>query len=112
MPTTASEAINGRASRATDGNSGTAYRQKPKVPIFSITPARIIDPATGAWTCASGSQVWTGNMGTLIANARAKAPTTHGPYVWSACASGEIAPQPFALAEQVPTSRSAGTSAL
>ena len=31
------------------------------------------DPAVGAWTCASGSQVWNGNSGTLIANASANA---------------------------------------
>ena len=28
----------------------------------------------GASTCASGSQVWNGNIGTLIAKARKKAP--------------------------------------
>ena len=33
----------------------------------------MIDPAVGACTCASGSQVWNGNSGTLIANASAKA---------------------------------------
>src|SRR2546427_2814809 len=30
----------------------------------------------GASTCASGSQVWNGNIGTLIANARKKAPNS------------------------------------
>ena len=39
------------------------------MPIFSSTPARITEPAVGASTCASGSQVWNGNIGTLIANA-------------------------------------------
>jgi hypothetical protein len=43
------------------------------VPIFSITPARMTEPAVGASTCASGSQVWNGNSGTLIANASANA---------------------------------------
>ena len=33
-------------------------------------------PAVGASTCASGSQVWNGNMGTLIAKARKKATNT------------------------------------
>jgi hypothetical protein len=36
-------------------------------------PARITEPPVGASTCASGSQVWTGNIGTLIAKVRAKA---------------------------------------
>jgi hypothetical protein len=30
-------------------------------------PAKITEPAVGAWTWASGSQVWNGNIGTLIA---------------------------------------------
>jgi hypothetical protein len=49
-----------------------ANRKKPYVPIFRRTPARITEPAVGASTCASGSQVWNGNRGTLIANASAK----------------------------------------
>ena len=36
--------------------------------------ARITEPAVGASTWASGSQVWNGNIGTLIANARKNAP--------------------------------------
>ena len=47
------------------------------MPIFRRTPARITDPAVGACTCASGSQVWKGNMGTLIAKPRKKARKTH-----------------------------------
>ena len=31
------------------------------------------EPAVGASTCASGSQVWNGNIGTLIAKARKNA---------------------------------------
>ncbi len=31
------------------------------------------EPAVGASTWASGSQVWNGNIGTLMANARKKA---------------------------------------
>ncbi len=38
-----------------------------------MTPARMIEPAVGASTCASGSQVWKGHIGTLIAKARKKA---------------------------------------
>ena len=43
------------------------------MPIFSSTPARMTEPAVGASTWASGSQVWNGKSGTLIANASAKA---------------------------------------
>ena len=43
------------------------------MPIFSRTPARITEPAVGASTWASGSHVWNGNSGTLMANASAKA---------------------------------------
>src|SRR2546430_8729993 len=38
----------GAASSAAWGKSGIAYRTKPKVPIFSITPASRIDPEAGA----------------------------------------------------------------
>ena len=31
------------------------------------------EPAVGASTCASGSQVWNGNIGTLMAKARKNA---------------------------------------
>ena len=46
---------------------------KPKVPIFSITPASSTEPTAGASVCASGSQVCSGNIGTLMAKASAKA---------------------------------------
>ena len=36
----------------------------------------MIEPAVGASTWASGSQVWNGNIGILIANASAKARNT------------------------------------
>src|SRR3546814_6593716 len=55
------------------GNIGIMKRRKPYDPIFSSTPARIIDPAVGAWTCASGSQVWTGHIGILTAMLAKKA---------------------------------------
>jgi len=42
------------------------------VPIFSITAASITEPATGASTCASGSQVCRGKMGTLDGEGREK----------------------------------------
>ena len=59
------------------GKSGIAYRMNPKVPIFSITPARMMEPAAGASVWASGSQVCSGQMGTLMANASAKARKSH-----------------------------------
>ena len=61
---------------AASGKSGTAKRRKPKVPIFSMTPARITEPPVGASTCASGSHVWNGNIGTFTAKARKKAPNS------------------------------------
>src|ERR1700723_3874471 len=54
------------------GNIGTENRKNPYVPIFKSTPARMTDPAVGASVCASGSQVWNGNIGTLIAKAKKK----------------------------------------
>ena len=58
---------------AASGKSGTANRMKPYAPSFSMIAARITEPAVGASVWASGSQVWNGNIGTLIANARKKA---------------------------------------
>ncbi|OQB86762.1 MAG: hypothetical protein BWX86_02782 [Verrucomicrobia bacterium ADurb.Bin122] len=40
------------------------------------------EPAVGASTCAAGSQVWNGNIGTLIANDRKKAANTQSWKVW------------------------------
>ena len=45
-------------------------RINPYAPIFSSTPARITLTSVGASVCASGSQVWKGNMGILMAKAR------------------------------------------
>src|SRR3981189_2332704 len=49
------------------GNRGREKRTRPYPPIFNKTPARITEPAVGASTCASGSQVWTGHIGILTA---------------------------------------------
>jgi len=49
----------------------------PYVPIFRRIAARMTDPAVGASVCASGSQVWNGNIGTLMAKPRKKARKTH-----------------------------------
>ena len=58
------------------GIIGRENLRNPYVPIFRRTAARITDPAVGASTWASGSQVWKGNIGTLIAKPRKKARNT------------------------------------
>jgi len=73
MPTIAIHAIHGAHTSSAFGNIGMAKRMKPYEPIFSSTAARMTDPAVGASTWASGSQVCTGHIGTLIANANANA---------------------------------------
>ena len=59
--------------RTASGNIGSEKRTKPYVPIFSRTAARMTEPAVGASVCASGSHVWNGNIGTLIAKPKKKA---------------------------------------
>ena len=44
-----------------------------------MTPARITEPAVGAWVWASGSHVCSGKIGTFTANAMAKAKNNHRP---------------------------------
>src|SRR5947207_1462373 len=62
---------------ADSGSSGREKRRKPYVPIFSSTLASITEPAVGASVCASGSQVWNGNMGTFTAKPTKNAQNTH-----------------------------------
>ena len=45
-------------------------RMKPYAPSFRRTAASSTEPTVGASVCASGSQVWNGNIGTLIAKPR------------------------------------------
>src|SRR3954449_13227010 len=66
-----------RGFTAARGSSGKEKRRKPYVPIFSRTLASTTEPAVGASVCASGSQVWNGNMGTFTAKPRKKAQNTH-----------------------------------
>jgi len=47
-------------------------RTIPYPPSFNKTPAKIIDPDTGASTCALGNQRWTPNIGNLVKNANTK----------------------------------------
>src|SRR5438445_10410406 len=53
-------------------SGGSENRINREVPIFSSTPARMTEPAVGASVCASGNQVWNGNIGTLMAKAKKK----------------------------------------
>src|SRR5271154_6420717 len=55
------------------GNIGSEKRRKPYPPIFKRMPARITEPAVGASTWASGSQVCTGHIGIFTANEAKKA---------------------------------------
>ena len=41
-----------------------------------MIPASSTEPIVGASVCASGSHVWNGHIGTLIANPSATAPNT------------------------------------
>ena len=77
IPTIASIEMRGANKRLICGNSGRLNRTSPYVPIFNRTPARRTDPAVGASTCASGSHVWNGKRGTLMANARKNARKSH-----------------------------------
>lgn len=47
-----------------------AIRKIPYPPNFRRIAARIIDPATGASTCALGSHRWVRNMGSFTRNPR------------------------------------------
>src|SRR3954454_21367599 len=70
---------------AARGSSGSEKRRKPYVPIFSRTLASTTDPAVGASVCASGSQVWNGNIGTFTAKPRKNAQNTHHCVVSESC---------------------------
>ena len=77
MSPSTSIAFTTAGSVAAAGKKGSPKRRKPYTPILSSTPARITEPAVGASTCASGSQVWNGKSGTLIANASANPANSH-----------------------------------
>ena len=79
MPMTASVRNSGRAHHAASGNRYSPKRSRPYVPSFSITPARITEPAVGAWVWASGSHVCSGKIGTFTAKAMAKAKNSQRP---------------------------------
>src|SRR5690349_17670237 len=63
--------------RDASGNNGRQYRRKPNVPTLSSTPTSSIAPSIGASAPPSGSQVWNGTRGALIANAMKKPRNSH-----------------------------------
>ena len=60
---------------------GRAMRIMPNPPSLSSTPARMTLPAVGAAVWASGSHVWKGHRGTLMAKAIKKAQKARTAYV-------------------------------
>ena len=70
---TASTMITGAAQRDAFGNSGRHSVSIPNVPTLSSTPTSSVEVPAGACCAASGSQVCTGNIGALMANARKNA---------------------------------------
>src|ERR1700753_3182836 len=67
MAITESVKISGAKSCEASGNIGSEKRRKPYPPNFRRIAARITEPAVGASTCASGSQVCTGHIGIFTA---------------------------------------------
>ena len=55
------------AHMAASGRIWKLKRIMPYAPVFSRMPARMTEIGVGASTCASGSHVWNGNIGTLMA---------------------------------------------
>src|SRR5207247_7643484 len=55
--------------RLASGKMGRTKRTKPYAPTFTVIAASTTEPPVGASTCASGSQVCTGHIGTLTAKA-------------------------------------------
>src|SRR5438094_9676463 len=98
MPMTDSTKIIGTKYLEASGRIGRLNRRNPYVPIFRRTAARITEPAVGASVCASGSHVWNGNIGTLIAKPRKNARNTHHCMLngtesfWNAVTSNEYTP--------------------
>src|SRR2546422_1140773 len=73
MATRESARMTGKKRATASGSIGRLKRRKPYAPIFRRMLARTTLPAVGASTCASGSHVWSGNIGTLTAKAMKKA---------------------------------------
>src|SRR4029078_6981321 len=82
-----STATIGAKLRVASGRIGRLKRRNPYVPIFRSTAARITEPVVGTSVWASGSHVWKGNIGTLIAKPRKNARKIHhcrsyGTFIW------------------------------
>ena len=77
IPITDSVMTSGVKYFAPDGNSSKQYRSMPNVPTLSSTPTSSTAAPGGAAAAASGSQVWNGHSGALIANAMKKPRNSH-----------------------------------
>src|SRR6266702_394950 len=76
-PITASVMTSGVKYFAPFGNSSKQYRSIPNVPTLSSTPTSSTAAPGGAAAAASGSQVWNGHSGALIANAMKNPRNSH-----------------------------------
>src|SRR5436190_1838201 len=77
IPITDSVMTSGVKYFAPDGNSSKQYRSLPNVPTLSSTPTSSTAAPGGAAAAASGSQVWNGHSGALIANAMKNPRNSH-----------------------------------
>ena len=68
--------MNGAQVTASSGRIGSEIRMTPYAPIFKRMAASSTEATVGAAVWASGSQVWNGNIGTLMAKPRNIAPKT------------------------------------
>src|SRR6202522_4395516 len=74
---TASTMTSGGNHFAPAGNSSQQYRSMPNVPTLSIMPSISTAVPGCAESAASGSQVWNGHSGALIANAMKNPRNSH-----------------------------------
>src|SRR5260370_34967894 len=77
IPITASVMTSGVKYFAPVGNSSKQYRSIPNVPTLSSTPTSSTPAPGGADAAASGSQVWNGHSGALIAKAMKNPSNSH-----------------------------------
>ena len=77
MLITASVMTSGVKYFAPAGNSSKQYRSMPNVPTLSIMPSMSTAVPGCAASVASGSQVWNGHSGALIANAMKNPRNSH-----------------------------------
>src|SRR5271169_1281882 len=77
IPITDSVMTSGVKYLAPAGNSSQQYRSMPNVPTLSSTPTSSTAVPGCAEAAASGSQVWNGHSGALIANAMKSPRNSH-----------------------------------